>query len=176
MICFYPCAEGEWSLRCCDAFHATGNQPKPKQPKKQQTRKQVELSRASFQLTHTICSSELNYKSVSTGVNPDSRHFTPWWLSKKQQLIVSAETAAAIYLKNLDLFMSEACQSFSKLKHDSQDAKGKDSVTEDPRLTEFEILNFLNSESGGLNSAETEDTMNEFLDIGTEIAADSGAS
>ena len=87
----------------------------------------------------------------------------------------------AIYLKNLDVVMVEAYQSFAGSKNDDDNKDGarkKDSVKEDPRLkqdeSEYEILNFLDAEDAEINTTETDN--NEFLDVEIEVAADSGAS
>ena len=80
-------------------------------------------------------------------------------------------------MKNIDVVMVEAYQSSAGSKDDDDnkdDAREKDSVKEDPRPNEYEILNFLDAEDAELNKTETDN--NEFLDVEIEVAADSEAS
>ena len=83
----------------------------------------------------------------------------------------------AIYLKNLDVLMVEAYQGSAGSKNDDDskdDGKEQDSMKENPRPNEYEILNFLDAEDAELNTTETENK--DFLDVEIEIAVDSGAS
>ena len=72
--------------------------------------------------------------------------------------------------------MQEAYKSSATMKDNDDDDDAEDSVTEDPRPTEFEVLNLLDEKHRELNRAETDDTVNEFMDMEIEVAADSGAS